>query len=100
MQRFIIFAVDLRQIFTSKIDIYAPIVILSISSPQKLKSCDKKRKEKRKEERKKGTIGVLRKISGLLNYYYQIIIHKYWRLKRKEAYGWLNELLLHEILFI
>ena len=62
MQRFIIFAVDLRQIFTSKIDIYAPIVILSISSPQKLKSCDKKRKEKRKDERKKGT-----RVVGLKN---------------------------------
>ena len=61
MQHFIIFAVDLRlQIFTSKIDIYAPILIISISRP--LKSCDKKRKEKRKDERKKGT-----RVVGLKN---------------------------------
>ena len=54
MQHFIIFAVDLRlQIFTSKIDIYAPIFILYISGPQKLKPCDKKKRKKkiRDEER-------------------------------------------------
>ena len=79
MQRFIIFAVDLRlQIFTSKIDIYAPIVILSISSPQKLKSCDKKKKRKKKRREKERNYSGLKKnirtVKLLLsNYYTQIL---------------------------
>ena len=53
MQHFIIFAVDLRlQIFTSKIDIYAPILILYISRPQKLVLWQKEKKKENKRGRK------------------------------------------------
>ena len=53
MQHFIIFAVDLRlQIFTRKIDIYAPILILSISRPQKLIKSPVTKKEKKKENKR------------------------------------------------
>ena len=78
MQHFIIFAVDLMlQIFTSKIDIYAPIFILYISRPQKLKSCDKKKRKKKIRDEERHYSGLKKNIRTvkllLLNYNTQIL---------------------------
>ena len=47
------FAVDLRlEIFTRKIGIYAPILIISISCPQKVLWQKKEKEKEKKRERK------------------------------------------------
>ena len=53
MQQRTMFAVDLRlEIFTRKIGIYAPILIISISCPQKVLWQKKEKEKEKKRERK------------------------------------------------